>query len=127
MLLRKLKQIKSFLFRQRSAEDSHIAGVATALSTNMSSIGRSAPSGPSFIQRRLNVSRKQYFDSADHFLRIYDAEKSTESKESPKKEAKESSKEPHSILDADATNIPSAPLETAYSEIIDEMKPKEPV
>lgn len=127
MLLRRLRQVTSFLFRKNRAEDAQGEELRVPRAARIAAAGRAAPSGLSLQQRRQSLTRRQYFDSADHFLKIHDSEKSTESKESPRKREKESPSETLSMLAPEKSSTDQAPLDKAYSKIIDEMKPKESV
>lgn len=78
--------------------------------------------GIKYLQRRQMASNKQYFDSADHFLKLYEMETILETA------AQNAQKDTAPTAQPDPVIEPTqAPLETAYSEIVDEMKPKESV
>jgi len=109
-------------------EDGRIEAEFRVLETEETVQTERPPSdGISFVQRRLNASRKQYFDSADYFLKIHEIEKKTLSEEMPAKETPVEAIESLEPLEADRAAVPPEPLEKAYSEIIEEMKPKESV
>lgn len=112
MLIRKLKAIsKKFLKSNRSNPQQPMQ---TQILDNHELVDVQPLPGIKYLQRRKMASQKKYFDSADHFLHLYEMETILEPKsisEQPK----------NSVVEE------QPPLETAYSEIIDEMKPKESV
>ncbi|KAI5190924.1 hypothetical protein NECID01_1219 [Nematocida sp. AWRm77] len=122
MLFRKLKQIKTQLFRRKRKTPSALESSTAETASH----AQSTQTDHSYLQRRLNGSQKKYFDSADYFLKIHEVEKQTNSDTLPKLETIEEIKEPGAIPEKDPKSVPAAPLETAFSEIIDEMKSKEP-
>ncbi|KAI5180801.1 hypothetical protein NEOKW01_1085 [Nematocida sp. AWRm80] len=137
MLLKKLKQIRTKIFKKKDylRERKNLSKTNNPQEMPNENIDTSSMVGIKYLQRRLLASNKQYFDSADYFLKIYEIEKDpletqkeAIAQEIPKpsviETASSSSFNPSSN---DCASVPPAPLETAYSEIIDEMKPKEHV
>ncbi|KAI5189845.1 hypothetical protein NEMIN01_0708 [Nematocida minor] len=120
MIIRKLKAISNKILKTtRSA--TRTPTLSEEPKQNKESIDTQPLPGIKYLQRRQMASQKQYFDSADHFLKIYEMEKTMQqiSHENLIKEATEEGN-PEAAVEKS-----QAPLETAYSEIIDEMKPKE--
>lgn len=132
MILRKLKEIRSKIFkpaRPTRPPTQRLAESMLATQEHEDSVDTQPLPGIKYLQRRQMAAQKQYFDSADHFLRLYNEEQSIikpSCHKLPEDTQAESTK-----LAADDPEKPlqaaPAPLETAYSEIIDEMKPKESV
>ncbi|OAG31135.1 hypothetical protein NEDG_01909 [Nematocida displodere] len=144
MILRKLKNIKTRMFKPKKlkemppvAQDPKVlAGIADYANTNVDS---SSLAGVKFLKQRLNASQKQYFDSADHFIRLHEMQAQLSqdvpqlSDPAPAQEITTAAQEMASVAEematvtGDAGEVANAPLETAFSEIVEEMKPKESV
>lgn len=125
MFSRTFRHIKARLFRQKKPVTTAHAEQTTNLAPNQE---HSAPTDNSYLQRRLDHSQKKYFDSADHFLKIHEVETEVEQANLLKIESLiEITEEAEAALEKDRASVPPAPLETALSEIIDEIKPKESV
>ncbi|KAI5159394.1 hypothetical protein NEAUS03_0266 [Nematocida ausubeli] len=121
MLLKKLKKIKQKLLKQkqRITVNSQITKSQPDLTENNQNhegIDSQPLPGIKYLQMRQMASEKKYFDSADHFLNLYKTGQDLLQNE-PK------------VMENEGETVESVqgPLETAYSEIIDEMKPKESV
>ncbi|KAH9385767.1 uncharacterized protein NEMAJ01_0663 [Nematocida major] len=106
MIIRKLKALQSKLLKQKGSRKE----------TQKKEEPPVEPlSVEEYMNRKQMATEKRYFDSADHFLKLHEKEQIRQ-KELECDAEKEKSLQPA-----------PAPLETAYSEIIDEMKPKESV
>lgn len=130
MLFRKLREIKRMLFTRKP----HIRVIETPSPTEKIETPSLTPSESleklpitkaNYLRQKLLTTQKRYFDSADHFLEIYEME---QRELQQRAEHIATPQTPSTLLDTDCASAaaPAGPLE-AYTEIIDEMKPKESV
>ncbi|KAI5186676.1 hypothetical protein NEHOM01_1629 [Nematocida homosporus] len=130
MLFKKLRQIKTKIFKQKKLMPPNNDTIDHEKSANKSEpdVDQSTLAGIRYLRQRLLGSQKRYFDSADHFLKLHEMEKRKQHIETTETDLIEDECTPlDSILETECGSMTAAaPLE-AYSEIIDEMKPKESV
>ena len=143
MMLEKLKNIKKRIFKTKIVEKQRVIKdpLDEALLSDLTHPGvdKSSLAGIAFLRERLNAKEKKYFDSADHFMKINNIENIEKNIIKPIESNTDNINTENTIenLKASITSISraeikkdevnTAPLESAYTDVVDEMKPKESI
>jgi hypothetical protein len=132
MLFRKLRNVKRF-FRKRGEEEPpqiETCEVGNAADSLNADVDMSSLVCIRKIKERLESSNKKFFDSADHFMNLSQAlEVEKTERESLEADLGLPPNPLETVLEtaADIAADVAVPLESAYSEMVEEMKPKKSV